>query len=372
MESQSFLVTGGCGLQGSSIVHTLRTRFPSARVAVLTRSPTVNTFEGVEYHKGDITKVSDIEACLAACEPTVVFHCAATVVGARKHVPDSTVRAINVDGTAHLLEACKASGTVKAFVFTSSVSVVQRPGVEIDGADETWAMVDSMADVNVPIYPLSKAEAERLVSAADTPGDSKLGDEGMRTCSIRPSAIYGERDNDVTPLIMRTARSRDIQIGPNEKPFSTTYVGNSTHAHLLAAEKLVSPDRAVRDSVGGEAFFIANEDRYTYYDFARTIWHHAGAGPPRDAEEYGRERLRVVSVGLALWVAWASEWYGWLTNSIPVISQVAVGICTMTRRYDISKARKLLGYEEQVDWEEGCRRSATWWAQHRKEEIKTE
>lgn len=361
MESQSFLVTGGCGLQGSSIVSTLRKRYPNARISVLTRSPTVNLFDGVKYYKGDITRPSDIETCLAACKPTVVFHCAAAIVVARKHVPDAIVHNINVNGTKLVLEKCKALGTVRAFVFTSSVSVVQRPGVKINGADETWAMINpeaDKADAKATIYPRTKAEAERLVSAADD-------QRGMRTCSLRPSAIYGERDNDVTPLIMRTARMRSIQIGDNSNQFLTTYVGNSTHAHLLAAEKLLSRDPAVRDSVGGQAFFVTNEDRYTYWDFARTIWFYAGAGPARDSAEYRTENLRVVSSTLALWAAWLSEWYGWARGTQPPISQIGVAICTMTRVYDISKAKEVLGYREQTSWEEGCERAARWWLENK-------
>ena len=37
-----------------------------------------------------------------------------------------------------------------------------------------------------------------------------------------------------------------------------TYVGNCADAHILAAEKLLSADPAVRDLVGGEAYFISN------------------------------------------------------------------------------------------------------------------
>lgn len=355
-------------MQGSSIVETLRARYPTAKIAVLTRNPTTNRFPGVDYHKGDITRPLDIQACINACHPTVVFHCAATVVGTRKHVPDSMVQAINVDGTRLLLDACRDLGLVKAFVFTSSVSVVQKPGVIIDGADETWDMIDTTLDIQTAIYPRTKAEAERLVSAADDGGEGK-----MRTASLRPTVIYGERDNDVTPIIMRTLWSKGLQIGGNTNPWSTTYVGNSTHAHLLAAEKLCSDDKAVRDRVGGQAFFIANEGTYTYCDFARTIWYYAGVGPKRDDAEYDPKngKMRVVSVGLAMWVAWASEWFAWATGGAPIVTQVAVGIFTMVRRYDISKAKERLGYREQMDWEEGCRRSAQWWRENRGEDGKS-
>ncbi|ETS76911.1 hypothetical protein PFICI_10785 [Pestalotiopsis fici W106-1] len=389
MDSQSFLITGGCGLQGSDIVRTLRERYPTSKVSVLSRSPTTNTIPGVTYRKGNITNTAHVDACLRYCKPTVVFHCAATVVGTRKHVPDHMVREVNVEGTELLLQSCKAAG-VRAFIFTSSASVVQWAGVEIVNANETWpvvAMPDEDNDGNVPIYPRTKAEAEVLVLAADDHDGDKAGNgngDGMRTCSVRPSVIYGERDNDVTPTIMRTAGAmRGLQIGPNAKPFATTYVGNSTHAHLLAAEKLLSPARGVRDSVGGQAFFVANAGAYTYWDFARTMWQYhnhnnvmsantdqaSTAFPPRDADEYNpakNPQFRVVTIAMAMWVAWAFEWWAWIIDEPPRLSQAAVSIMTSARAYDISKAKRVLGYTEQVDWEEGCRRAATWWVENRK------
>lgn len=407
MESQSFLVTGGCGLQGSDIVQTLRERYPSAKIAVFSRQPDVNIIPGVVYRRGNITSAAHIDACLRFCQPTVVFHCAATVVGSsQRHIPDHLVREVNVQGTELLLQRSKAAG-VKVFVFTSSASVVHWAHVEISSANETWPVVafpDKDNDDGLPVYPRTKAEAEVLVLAADTNGSKdrngekqtdREGEMSMRTCAIRPAIIYGERDNDVTPTLMRTAAAlRGLQIGDNSKPFATTYVGNGTHAHLLAAEKLLSTTPSERDAVGGQAFFVANEGRYTYWDFARTMWQYHnevddgayhdvvadedndGAStpqkiffPPRDADEYDPDKnssLRLVSVAAALWVAWASEWWAWIVDEPPRLSRAAVDTMTSARHYDTGKARRILGYAEQVGWEEGCRRAARWWIENRR------
>jgi sterol-4alpha-carboxylate 3-dehydrogenase (decarboxylating) len=57
----------------------LREQYPDSRIAVMTRNPTVNTFPGVQYHAGDISRQTDIDRVLSAVRPTVVFHCAAVM-----------------------------------------------------------------------------------------------------------------------------------------------------------------------------------------------------------------------------------------------------------------------------------------------------
>lgn len=156
MDNASFLVTGGCGLQGSHIVEKLRSAYPDAKVAVMARNPTLNQFPGVTYHGGDITSREDVRRVLGASRPSVVFHCAGLMTLNRKPVPDSVVRAVNVDGTRIMLEESARTG-VKAFVLTSSASVVQKHGRgfrAIAGADETLPLVAE--EDNILIYPTSK------------------------------------------------------------------------------------------------------------------------------------------------------------------------------------------------------------------------
>ena len=74
METASILVVGGCGMTGSHIVGKLLAAYPRARVAVMSRNPTKNTFAGVSYHAGDMNRPGDVDAVLAAVQPTVVFH----------------------------------------------------------------------------------------------------------------------------------------------------------------------------------------------------------------------------------------------------------------------------------------------------------
>lgn len=62
----------------------------------------------------------------------------------RKPQPDSVVKAINFDGTRHVLDESVRTG-VQAFVFTSSASVVHKRNgglQEMINADESYPLVD--------------------------------------------------------------------------------------------------------------------------------------------------------------------------------------------------------------------------------------
>jgi sterol-4alpha-carboxylate 3-dehydrogenase (decarboxylating) len=159
---ESYLVTGGCGLQGSSIVAKLLAAHPGAAIAVMARNPDLNRLPGVTYHRGDITVSEDIARVLAAARPTVVFHCAGVMTIGKKPMPDAVVRAINDGGTRLMVEAAGRAG-VKAFVYTSSASVVQVDTWKdvIDG-DESLPTC-TYDDESAMIYPKAKVGHSRCL-----------------------------------------------------------------------------------------------------------------------------------------------------------------------------------------------------------------
>ena len=154
METGSFLITGGCGMQGSHVVEKLLAQYPQSRITVISRSPTTNLYPGVQYRQADITNPEDLRKVFDVCRPTVVFHCAAATGAKLDTLPDAVVRAINVEGTRYLLEQSKRS-KVRAFVYTSSPSVVQKRGFEdLKNVDETLPTV--VEGDNSTLYTITK------------------------------------------------------------------------------------------------------------------------------------------------------------------------------------------------------------------------
>ncbi|GJC89226.1 sterol-4-alpha-carboxylate 3-dehydrogenase, decarboxylating [Colletotrichum liriopes] len=354
MASEVYLVTGGCGFLGSHIVEKLRAAYPDAHVAVFSRNPTTNLFPGVTYHAGDISSMDDVARVFKEVRPTVVFHCAGMMTVGRKIMTDEFVRAINVDGTRHVLDEGKRAG-VKAFVTTSSASVVQKEMFrDIKGGDESLPLAEEGDDTLA--YPKTKAASDKMTLEYDDPA-------GMRTCTLRPAAVHGERDNDITPAIIRNLRlgRNKLQIGDNTNLFSTTYAGNAADAHLAAADKLLRAPKGV----AGEAFFITNGEPMRFWDFSRAVWRAAG-------DETRPEEVRVVSMRVALLYVWALEWIYWFKGEVPPVTRHIVRFSGMNRWYIIDKARERLGWKPEVGQEEGIRRAVEWYLEKEKREAAKE
>jgi sterol-4alpha-carboxylate 3-dehydrogenase (decarboxylating) len=132
------LVVGGCGFLGSHIVNLIVSRHPQTRVAVLDLRTTNNRnlSSTVSYHDGDITDYSAIHAIFSQIKPDAVIHTASPHFNMKPEIHEK----VNVQGTKILLKVAQETD-VKAFVFTSSASVVLNPKVDLVNADETWPVI---------------------------------------------------------------------------------------------------------------------------------------------------------------------------------------------------------------------------------------
>lgn len=130
-------------------------------------------------------------------KPKTVFHMA---------TPDSTVVQddmfwkVNVGGTRNLLDAAAEISSIQAFIYTSSSSVSHTNTKDVVNLDESVPVLRAPAQKR--IYTLTKAEAEEQILAANR----ARGDASMLTTSIRPAAIFGERDFICAGKIIANAR----------------------------------------------------------------------------------------------------------------------------------------------------------------------
>jgi sterol-4alpha-carboxylate 3-dehydrogenase (decarboxylating) len=156
-----------------------------------------------------------------------------------------------------------------------------------------------------------------------------------------------------------------VQIGENNNLFDFTYVENVAHAHLLAARALLvtatNPTlvRLDHERVDGEAFFITNGQPVPFWDFTRAIWRAAGSNK-------GVSHVWQLPRDLGLLIGGMFEVISFFTGKPPTINRGRIVYSTMTRYYDISKARRRLGYEPIVGLQEGVTRAVNWTLEQKK------
>lgn len=134
MKIQTAFVTGATGLLGNNLVRELVSQ--GARVKALVRSmekgrQQFEATDSIELIEGDMTDVAAFAEHLHGCD--VLFHTAAYFRDNYKGGSHwAKLKAINVEGTEHLLEQAYRAG-VRRFVHTSSIAVLNgEPGMPID------------------------------------------------------------------------------------------------------------------------------------------------------------------------------------------------------------------------------------------------
>lgn len=156
-----------------------------------------------------------------------------------------------------------------------------------------------------------------------------------------------------------------VQVGENTNLFDFTYVENVAHAHLLAARALLVTHAAKTapldyERVDGEAFLVTNDQPVYFWDMMRAIWRAAGS-------EKGTAHVWVLGRDLGLFLGFCSELFFALIRQPPTFNRQRILYSCMTRYYDISKAKRRLGYKPLVGLSEGVRRTVRWTLEQEKE-----
>jgi nucleoside-diphosphate-sugar epimerase len=319
------LVTGGGGFLGGAIVGRLLERGDTVRSLARGDYPALRAL-GVETVQGDLADLETVRAAVSGVD--VVFH-----VAARAGIwgtYDDYHRA-NVLGTRNVIETCR-SERVARLVFTSSPSVVHGGG-DLEGVNES---APYPARHDAP-YPATKAEAERLVLAANG--------ADLATVALRPHLIWGPGDNHLIPRILARARAGRLRkIGTRNVVVDSTYIDDAARAHLLAAECLESPQSPAR----GKAYFVSQGEPWPLWDLVNGILHAAGLPPV----------TRSIPLPMALAAGGVLEVAHRLLRlpGEPAMTRFLARQLATSHWYDMSAARRDLGYSPSLSVAEGLRR----------------
>ena len=315
------LVTGGSGFVGANLVTELLDRGHEVRSFDRVPSP-LPAHPRLQVVEGDICDADTVAAAVADID--TVFHTAAIIdlMGGASVTEEYRQRSfsVNVTGTENLVRAAQSAG-VKRFVYTASNSVVMG-GLRISGGDETLPYTQRFND----LYTETKVVAEKFVL-------SQNGVDGLLTCSIRPSGIWGRGDQTMFRKVFESVLAGHVKVlvgGKNVK-LDNSYVHNLIHGFILAAQHLVPGGTAP-----GQAYFINDGEPINMFEFSRPVVEACGRRYPKL-----RVPGRLVYFAMMVW-----QWFHFRFGiPKPMIEPLGVERLYLDNYFSIAKAKRDLGYQ---------------------------
>ncbi len=320
------LVTGGGGFLGGAITERLVNR--DRRIRSFSRSfyPKLEAM-GIEQVQGDI---ADQDAVVLACKGVdLVFHTAAKPPPWGDY---ADYYKTNVTGTQNVIDACLRQN-VSRLIYTSTPSVIFNE-TDLEGVDES---IPYPSRYNA-FYPKTKALAEQRILNIDDP---RLG-----TIILRPHQIWGPGDSHFVPRLIERAKKLR-QIGNGKNLVDTTYIDNAADAHILAADKLKE-----KPDLSGNIYFISQGEPIPAWDMINAILEAAEFEPITGTVSYR-----------TAWTIGAVLEFFYRTLRIqkePLLTRFLVYGAAKSHWFDISAAKRDLGYTPTVSIEEGIRRLKKW------------
>lgn len=306
-----YLITGVAGFIGSSLAR-----------AVLERGDEVRGFDNLSTgHRENISEIlgqidfrqadiSDRDALNDACRGVdYVLHQAAIPSVPKSVLDPLGSNAANLDGTVNLLMASRDAG-VKRVVFAASSSAY--------GDTPTLPKREDMLPSPISPYAVAKLASEYYLT-------SFYRCYGLETVSLRYFNIFGPRQDPTSPysgvlakfITQMLAGEQPTILGDGKQSRDFTYIDNAVQANLLACS-------APSSNVAGRVFNVATGRRVDLNETFAVLKQIIGY---RGEAAYGPERAGDVKHSLA----------------------------------DLTEAEKHLGYQPVVDFEEGLRRTITWY-----------
>jgi len=304
----SYLVTGGAGFIGSHLTEELVRRGARVRVVdslITGKRQNLAHVPGVEFIEGDLADLA--VATRAVDGMDYVLHQAAIPSVPRSVQDPITSNRANIDASLNLLVAARDAG-VKRVVYAGSSSAY--------GNSPTLPKVETM-----PTAPLSPYALQKLVAEQYCQMFTQL--YGLETVTIRYFNVFGPRQDPSSPysgvislFISALCEGRRPTIyGDGQHTRDFTYVANVVDGVLRACEA---------KGASGEVINVATSGRVSLNQLFQTI---------RDL------------VGAQVEPIYADPRPGDVRDS----------------QADIGKARRLLGYEPRVSFDDGLKKTVEWY-----------
>ena len=228
------LVSGGAGFIGSNLVDALLARGDAVTVVDDLSTGRRSNLDGAlaagaELVELDIREAAALAELLGRVKPEIVFHLAAQIDVRRSLADPAFDAAINVGGTANLLEAMRVAGSPR-IVFVSTGGAIYG-----EGAGKALPL-----DESAPIEPFSAYGQSKFAAEGYLALYERL--YGLSGVSLRLGNVYGPRQDPlgeagVIAIFCGRLRAgeRPTVFGDGRQTRDYIYVGDVVEAALAAA-----------------------------------------------------------------------------------------------------------------------------------------
>ncbi|MBI5564988.1 MAG: NAD-dependent epimerase/dehydratase family protein, partial [Chloroflexi bacterium] len=313
------LVTGANGFIGSHLVRELLARGHTVR-GLVRHTSDLSSLTGlpIALFIGDVRERETLAAPMHGVE--YVYHLAAALLVSSQ----AEFEATNTRGTQHMLEAAEkyAAGTLKRFLYVSSQAAA--------GPSQSTTPLNETAELKpVSWYGTSKKLAEEIIGTFAG---------RLPITIVRPSAVYGERERDISQAFAPIRQHVQPKIGLTEKHTVMVYAADLVQGFIAAAES----DQSI-----GQAYHLTHPKVLTTGEVIKTI--AAAADAPIGV-------MLPVPIGLLALAAPVAEFIAQFNRQRPPVTRDKVR--ELSEHFwvtDPSRAKRDFGWEAQHDLLSGMR-----------------
>lgn len=248
------LVTGSSGFIGTHLVRALASAGHDV-IGLDIVAPGAGSIAPHRFLDVDLLDAEALTGAIKNTAPDAVVHLAA-----RTDVEETSRiewYAANIEGVSNLLQAVRATPSIKRVIYTST-QLVCRLGYTPRHAEDYCPNT---------LYGQSKVETERRVRTGDG--------GGVTWCLVRPTTIWGPGMNPKYLSFFRLiAAGRYFHVGRAPLRKSYGYVGNTVHQYLRLLE-------VPAETIHRRLFYLADYEPLSIRQWAESLRDRMGAPPIR-------------------------------------------------------------------------------------------
>lgn len=336
-------VTGATGFIGSHLVEKLIQAGHKVTAYARKSSSLEYLPKEVETIYGDICDYAALKKSLNGFD--VVYHNAALVSDWSKK---EDFYRINFEGTKNVLSAIKENN-IKKLIFTSTAGVLGEEDSKTAKNEDspykprTDYFLSNIFESDLNHYRISKMLAEKETIEFCRKNEISL-------TIIRPVWVYGPREFGSGPFYFCQAVLNGLPFVPVGKTnrFHVVYVEDLTEAMVLVLDKNLS---------GINVFLIGNEKPPLAQEYLGLFCKYIGVKLP-----CALPKIFFKPIGFTLELCYKL----FNVNKNPLLTRSRVDMFYCNNIYDVSKAKRELGFVASTPLEQGIEKTVNWWRKNAK------